>query len=381
MKIAGKAIKRIIGYSIGTILLLIIVFPGWFAGEMPLVYRDVNGSLVVNLFKINSVSENREPSNVRKYISPLIPFHPTDANLEEGKFIRPGQYGNSGRIHWLGTDHLGRDVLSGIIWGARSSILVSFLAVLLAFLISFFLGGMTGYYGNNSYSMDSRKGTLLIISVLAVFIFFQWHVSQLGGLWKWLILIIGLFSAYLFIVLKTSGRHFPLRIDSKITTLVNVFDAMPAIMMAIVFFLTYPRINILSIAILIGILKIPTFYRIIRSEIRRIKEKPYIQSAQISGNSFFVILCREMLPNILPVVIVYALYSMASVIIIESTISFLNLGGVNPEYISWGKQLSLSRNYIQEWWLAIFPGLCIFLVIIFLRKLAERISDKSSYEF
>ena len=381
MKKAGIAIRRIFAYIAAVLALLLIVFPGWFAGEMPLAYKDTDGRLAFNLLKVNSISYNRALSNVHPYISPMIPFHPTDANLEEGKFISPGKVGNSGKTHWLGTDHLGRDVLSGIIWGARSSILVAFVAVFLAFLISFLLGGLTGYYGDNSYLIDRNKGILLIIFLTTLFIFFQWHLSQVGGAWKWLILIIGIVAGSLFIILKTAGRNVSLKIDSYISTFVNVVDSMPAIMVAIVFFLTYPQVNILSIAVLIGILKIPTFYRIIRSEIRRIKEKPYIQSAYISGDSFFVILSREMLPNIMTVVIVYALYTMASVIIIESTISFLNLGGVNPEYISWGKQLSLSRNYIQEWWLAIFPGMCIFLVIIFFRKMAERISDKSSYEF
>lgn len=362
--------------------MLIVSFPGWFAGEMPLIYRNSKGELSFNLFKSNSVSGNRAFLNGEEIIiSPPVPFHPTRANLEEGRFIRPLGYGTSGKIHWLGTDHLGRDVLAGIVWGARNSLLVAILAGITAFLISFVTGSAAGYFGDTGFRTGRYGLACFLLAALSFLIFFQWHFNGVGGYWQWGILSAGTGFCLSVFLFRQKRASYTIAIDKYLSSFINIFDSVPALIIAIVFFLSYPGVNILNLSAIIGILKIPTFYRIVRSEIRRVKNKPYVLAARVSGKTGGNLLVREMLPNILPALTVHGLYTIASVIIIESTISFLNLGGVNPGYISWGKQLSLSRNYIGEWWLAVFPGLCIFLTIITLRRWAKKIATTSNYEF
>lgn len=373
--------RQIIRIISGIFVMMIIIFPGWFAGEMPLLYRNSEGKISFNLVKINNVSGNRAFLNAEEIVRPPVLFHPTRANLEEGRFIRPMGYGASGRIHWLGTDHLGRDVMAGIIWGARNSLLVAILATFVAFFISFVTGSIAGYFGRRGLKTGKYEIVCFLFSVFAFFLFFHWHYGNVGGYWKWVILLIGIVFCLIAFLMPGRKTVFTINLDKYLSFFINIFDAIPALIIAIVFFLSFPGVNILNLAIIIGILKIPTFYRIVRSEVRRVKNKPYIQASKISGESRFNLLMKEMLPNILPALTVHGLYTIASVIIIESTISFLNLGGINADYISWGKQLSLSRNYIGEWWLAVFPGLCIFLVIIALRRMAKKITIASNYEF
>jgi peptide/nickel transport system permease protein len=356
-----------------------ILLPGWFAGEMPLVAKRVEGSWEINLLKANILSENRSHGEYVFAWYAAIPFHPVKAQLKEGKFLPPLGRGYSGKIHWLGTDHLGRDVLSGIIWGARTSLLVGFVAVAVALLFGVLLGPVVGYYG--VYPLRLKAGEVLL-GVLALTIPLFFVLGGIGGVWT-LALVVGLLGAYLYLLALKTLRigKYEINIEGFTNAWLNVLDALPGLIIAIVFFMLYPKMNIWSLGVLLGILKMPVFYRILSGEVRHWVVKPFVMSALLEQKRWIFIFFTEVWPNLKYVVYLHSVYAMASAIITESTLSFLSLGGMTTDYVSWGMQLSLSRNYIGEWWLALFPGLCIFFVILFLRNTAKGWEKRSIDEF
>jgi peptide/nickel transport system permease protein len=356
-----------------------VLFPGWFAGEMPLLGKRVEGGWEINLLKANILSENRSKGEYEFAWYAAIPFHPVKAQLKEGKFLPPLVRGDSGRMHWLGTDHLGRDILSGIIWGARTSLLVGFVAVGVALLFGVLLGSVVGYYG--VYPLKLNRGEL-VLGVLALTIPMFFVLGGLGGVWTFA-LVLGLLGAYLYLLLLKTLRpgRYEINIEGFTNAWLNVLDALPGLIIAVVFFMLYPKMNVLSLGILLGILKMPVFYRILSGEVRHWVERPFVMSALLEQKRWIFIFVRDLWPNVKYVVFLHSVYAMASAIITESTLSFLSLGGMSKDYVSWGMQLSLSRNYIGEWWLALFPGLCIFFVILFLRNTAKGWEKRSIDEF
>lgn len=367
--------KKIPGILLIGFLVIVIFFPGWIAGERPLIAKVENGNIRFNFFKVNHTDTNRLYADEIPLIDPLIPFHPVRANLAEGRLLPPFSIGKSGNMHWLGTDHLGRDVLSGLVWGAGTSLSVGVIAVLISLFVAVFLGGISGYYGDKKWYVSRTQIAFLLCAFILCFFAAQWRAIGMKSSALFLIIIVLILTTVSF---RLQKREISVPVDSILSGLINVFDALPALIIAIVFFLTFGNIGIINLSVLIGLLKVPSFYRITRAEVVRVKERPYVQRAELSGRNFFWIIWREIFPNISGPLTSHAVYSLASVIIIESTISFLNIGGINSGYISWGKQLSLGRNYIGEWWLVVFPGICIFLTIIGLRYMASKTGKSNS---
>ncbi len=362
-----------------TIVACLVFLPGWFSGEMPIVGKRAEGKWEFNLIKVNLLEQNRLQGEYQFAIYPLVPFHPVKAQLKEGKFIPPWGKGSSGRIHWLGTDHLGRDVLSGLIWGTRTSLSVGFIAVGVALLIGIILGAVVGYH--RVYPLILQKLEISIV-LLAMGIPTFLLLGGLGGIWLY-VLVLSIMGFYVYILFIRTLRKNGHRVNIEGLTLawLNVFDSLPGLIIAIVFFMLYPKMNYLSLGILLGILKMPVFFRIISGEIRHWVERPFVMSILLEQERWGSIFINELWPNIKHLVYLHSIYTLASVLITESTLSFLSLGGMTSDYVSWGKQLSLSRNYIGEWWLAVFPGLCIFFVILYLRNNAKEWENRSNYEF
>lgn len=371
--------NKITGILIGGLLAIFVFFPGWLAGDNPLVYRSDDGRIQWNIFQVNDLESSRIFAEEQVLVRPFIPFHPVRANLDEGRLLPPISRGESGKIHWLGTDHLGRDVLSGLIWGAGTSLSVGLGSVVVSFLIAVYLAGLAAYYGDKRWFASIWQ--LLGMCCILVFALFAVQWWYLGAKFAAMVLVFITIVIIAFVI-KRPTKGFTVPMVTIVSGFVNVFDALPALIIAMVFFLTFGGIGIVNLSLLIGVLKVPSFYRIARAEIIRVREKPYVLSAILSRKSRSTIIWREIMPNISSPLLAHAVYSIASVIVIESTISFLNIGGVNSGYISWGKQLSLSRNYIGEWWLVVFPGLCIFITIIGLRYFASQaVRNNSSREY
>ena len=238
---------------------------------------------------------------------PPIPYDPIKKSLRER--LQPPS-----KEHLLGTDNLGRDVLTRLIYGARVSLLVGFVAMGIALIIGIPVGAAAGYYGGIT--------------------------------------------------------------DITISRIIEIVMCFPAFFL-ILTILAYLPPNMWNIMIVIGLRRWVSIARYIRGEFMRIKEQDYAFAARALGARDMRIIFRHILPNSLAPVLVSAAFGVANAILIEASLSFLGFG-VPPPHPTWGGILSLARSYIETaWWLALFPGIAIFLSVTSYQLVGEGLRDAS----
>jgi peptide/nickel transport system permease protein len=214
--------------------------------------------------------------------------------------------------HYLGTDTLGRDVLSRIIFGSRVSLKVGFVAVGLATLIGLFIGALAGYYGG------------------------------------W--------------------------VDSALMRLVDLMLCFPAffLILAVIALLEPSIWNIMAVIGLTGWMGVA---RLVRAEFLSLREREFVTAARALGAGDTRLILRHMLPNALAPVMVSATLGVAGAILTESALSFLGLG-VQPPTPSWGNILTAGKDNIEiAWWLSVFPGLAILITVMSYNLLGEGIQE------
>ena len=235
----------------------------------------------------------------------LAPYDPLSINLEE--VLTPPS-----PAHYLGTDTLGRDVLSRIIFGARISLLVGFVAVGIATLIGLFIGALAGYYGG------------------------------------W--------------------------VDSALMRLVDLMLCFPAffLILAVIAILEPSIWNIMAVIGLTGWMGVA---RLVRAEFLSLREREFVTAARALGAGDTRLILRHMLPNALTPVMISATLGVAGAILTESALSFLGLG-VQPPTPSWGNILTAGKDNIEiAWWLSVFPGLAILITVMSYNLLGEGIRE------
>ncbi len=246
------------------------------------------------------------------YVSPYDPIHQHLGYRLQPPYWLASEIDVGQPLYFLGSDQLGRDVLSRIIYGSRISLMVAFSAVAFGGVFGTLLGMIAGYFGG--------------------------------------------------------------KIDEAIMMVADVQLAFPFILLAIaVIAVLGPSLS--NLIILIGISGWVTYARIARGEVLGIKEKEYVEAIRAIGGGHWRIIFRHLLPNTLSPVIVVATLDLARTIILESTLSFLGLG-VQPPTPSWGGMLGDGRDYLDSaWWIAIFPGLFLMAVTLSVSRIGDWLRD------
>ncbi|MFZ0271181.1 MAG: ABC transporter permease [Acidobacteriaceae bacterium] len=236
----------------------------------------------------------------------LSPYDPSSLDLAH-RLAPPSA------AHWLGTDELGRDILSRVIWGARLSLTVAISVVGLSFLLGLIFGGIAGYYG------------------------------------RW--------------------------IDVSINTfLMNAFLALPGILLAIAF-VAFLGPGLLNLILALSIGGWVGYARLVRAQVLAVREREFVEAARAVGASDFRIFTRHILPNILQPLIVQAAIGMAGAVLAEATMSFLGLG-VPPPAASWGSMLNDARPFLFEApHLVVFPAIAVMLCVLSFNFLGDALRD------
>ena len=244
--------------------------------------------------------------------APLIStFDPIEQNIGE-RLKAPGSRDPAGQLHILGTDHLGRDLLARIIYGARPALMVGFAAVLISGILGMATGLVAGYFGG--------------------------------------------------------------RVDDVLMRLADIQLAFPFILLAIaVIGVLGP--SLFTIIVVIGVSSWVVYARVVRGTVLSLIEREFVQAALALGSRDRRVLMRHILPNALTPWLVVATLDMARVIVIESALSFLGLG-VQPPTPTWGGMLADGRVYISTaWWLATFPGLAILVTVLGINLFGDGLRD------
>jgi peptide/nickel transport system permease protein len=214
--------------------------------------------------------------------------------------------------HLFGTDEIGRDVLARIIWGSRASLLAGLVSVMLALAVGVPIGLVSGYVG----------GTL----------------------------------------------------DATVMRIIDAMLAIPFLILAIAL-AAFLGPSLSNAMIAIGITQMPIFARLTRAQVLSVKHEDYIEAAHAIGNPQHRIVLRHIFPNIVPPLLVQATLATAAAIIAEASLSFLGLGQ-QPPNPSWGSMLNTAKNFMaQAPWMAIWPGLAIFSLVLSLNLFGDGLRD------
>ena len=241
--------------------------------------------------------------------APLIATHdPLDISPAEA--LQPPSL-----AHIMGTDQLGRDVFSRVLYGGRVSLRVGLIAVFIGASVGILLGMFSGFYGG------------------------------------WL--------------------------DSGLSWASDVLLAFPGILLALVIIAILGP-GLTNVMVAVGISFIPSFMRVTRSAVLSTRELEYVKAAYALGNNEQAIMGKHILPNILRPLLVLASLGVGTAILAGAALSFLGLG-VQPPAPEWGAMLSAGQNFMRQgWWISIFPGFCIFLTVLAVNLLGDSIGDVMS---
>jgi ABC-type dipeptide/oligopeptide/nickel transport system permease subunit len=220
------------------------------------------------------------------------------------------QGGNTGYL--LGTDQVGRDIMSRIIYGARISLIVGVAAVLVSLTVGVLLGLLSGF---------------------------------LGG-----------------------------RVDTVIMTAVDVTLSFPQLLLALAFVAALGP-SLLTIIVVLGLTGWERYTRVVRAEVLALREKDFVEAARAMGAGPTRVLLRHLLPNTFSSIIVMSTLQVAQAILAEAALSFLGVG-TGSAYPTWGQMITLGRDFVSvAWWLPTFPGLAILLTVLAINLVGDRLRD------
>jgi len=246
----------------------------------------------------------------------LTPFDATRQSLRD-RTLAPGTYSLNpaleGERYLLGTDQFGRDVLTRIMHGARLSLMIVAIVSVVGIVVGTAYGVAAGYFGGFT--------------------------------------------------------------DELMLRLVDMYYAIPFLLLALVTVIVLGK----SMEVTIGLLALqswPPFVRVVRAEVLSLKERDYVMSARVCGASAGRIMWKHLLPGVINTVIVIATLRVGQIVLTEAILSFLG-AGISPPRPAWGLMTSEGRNYLNDaWWIAFFPGLAIFMLVVSLNFIGDWFRDR-----
>lgn len=323
------------------IFLLVAVFAPWLATDQP-IFLNEGGETYWPAISGEKVGD-QTIQNAEKIIFAPVPFPSEQYTKLEERLKPPGSETRVGKhtfIHYLGTDRLGRDVAAGLIHGCRKSLGVGIITIFAAAIFGICLGAIAGYWGNQLPIKISWSLILLFLIISYSIYLFKYSFIQ-----GWLATLITIFFGiiHLLVIRYQKAKHLHFPIDLIVLKLIEVFQSIPALLLLMVIAGFIQSFTLLTLSLLIATIRWTTFARHTRAEVIKIKSRDYITAVKISGLSNRKIITHYVLPEALgPLLVVFA-FGVSSVILLESTLSFIGIG-IALDNVTWETFLVKARN-------------------------------------
>lgn len=322
-----------------------------------------------------------------------IPYDAGKSDRMNASFQRPfsanQQVGLPAQFrHWLGTNLKGDDLLSGIIHGTSVSLKIGFFSILIALIIGVLFGIIAGYFQNDTWKVPLLSFIWMICSIVPSFYLADLFSFFIMDALKWenTLLLIGTILIYLFTIfvnlllsyfigklihsiLKWNKKIY-VPVDTIVSRLIEIFAAIPKLMLIVAFAAILER-SVTNVILIIGISSWAGIARLVRAEALKLRNQDFITSAKALGLSNYKIITQHLLPNISGPIIVTFVFGLSAAILIESGLSFLNIG-VPENVITWGQLLADGKQNFNAWWMIVFPGFAIFMTVLCLNILGEK---------
>lgn len=327
-------------------------------------------------------------------VFPPIPYSPRNQDFANAQYASPTdkQRVKSKRWwHWLGTDELGRDVLSGMIHATRIALSVGLLSMSIAAFIGIILGTFAGYFGDHNLRMSRIR---LFLNVIGFFValFYAFMVrsytisdassESIVALVIQLLIslaiflgIMGLFNilASVLKMIPVLGTRMNVPVDLVVSRLIEVVNSVPRLFL-IISVVAVAKPSLILVMVVIGLTGWTGIARLIRAELLKVRSLEYMEAAKALGFNDLRIMLRHAIPNSLSPVLISLAFGIAAAILVEAFLSFIGLG-VPAETVTWGSLLNLARSNPNAWWLATFPGFAIFITVTFFNLIGEGLTD------
>jgi len=388
------------------LIMIIGLFADFIANDKP-IFAKINGKSYFPIVKSYGVNlgiakwpaelatiTDWKTVDYESVVRTPIPYSPATTDYYNAQYVGPfdkQRVKSKFWTHWLGTDDIGRDVLSGMIHGTRIAMLVGIISMSIAAFIGILVGAIAGYYGDNKLKASRIRVILNVLFLpLAFFYAFISRSYIMGSLFgvsliKGCIALLVSFLIFFGIMLIPNLLAYPLKainwfkqkvnipVDILVMRAIEVLRSVPGLLLILAVVAVFDA-SIIIVMVVIGLLGWTGIARFIRGEMLRVRNLEYIEAAEALGFGRARIILKHAIPNSLTPVLISIAFGVAGAILTESTLSFLNIG-VPPETITWGKLLSKGRAATEAWWLAIFPGFAIFITVTIFNLLGDGLSD------
>ncbi|MET4074573.1 ABC transporter permease subunit [Hymenobacter sp. UYCo722] len=254
--------------------------------------------------------------------------------------------------HWLGTDPRGCDVLSGLVFGTRTALLLTLPAALLAALLGGLTGGAAGFWGNRLLLEGGFWGLGAVVlgwSLGVPPIALAIGAGAVATLWAWC-------------RLRRVPTAIPIPLDSLVLSAATGLDTVPRLVLVLVL-VARGGFSLIGLGLLLGLTSWAGPARLVRARMLAVRALPFVEAARASGLSEARVWWHHALPHALRPLQTALPLSLAGLLALESTLSFLGVG-LAPDVPSWGQQLAAARQQPQAWWAFVFPAIILFISIL-----------------
>ncbi len=364
-------------YGVLLLGVLIGIFNVLLCNEKPIIAKT-NHALIfpavdewMNDWGISNASTKIDKMEYEWALYPLIKYSYDFIDPSIVGYKRPMTKGQNGR-HWLGTDNLGRDVLAGICRGFYVAFKIGLISLLIIIAIGVGIGLILGYYGDHGLRFNVFQYLSIVIGIFLISFYTLYPLveNELLGV----VLIIFLIMTFWRItkaLRKIKGQKFDFPLDSLGLKVIELLKSIPSIIFLLALLPLFKSPSLLNLVFVLSFLYWKNMARHVRAETLSIKQKSFVESARAQGQGDLRILIKQILPNVLPTILVLSGFVFTGIVLLESSLSFLGIGLPIGE-VSWGSLLSEGRRYYQAWWLSIFPGICIFVVLLSLNAIVDK---------